>query len=89
MAQMANRSLITVRFSPNNRHIDVKTLQRAKHHHHQHPLPAAIALAAQIDWANFPLPRSDRDGRGESPRAYMADSMTLEGHTRMQQTRHS
>lgn len=31
------------------------------------PVPAAIALLAQIDWANFPRPRSDRDGRGRWP----------------------
>lgn len=31
------------------------------------PVPAAIALLAQIDWASFPRPRSDRDGRGRWP----------------------
>jgi hypothetical protein len=56
IAQMANRSLKTVRFSPNNRHIGLKTLQRTNHHHHnqQHPLPAAIALAGADRLGKFP-----------------------------------
>lgn len=43
-AQMANRSLKSVHFSSNRRHLDIRTLQRVKHHHEQHLLSSAQCL---------------------------------------------
>ncbi|KAK1836504.1 hypothetical protein QBC39DRAFT_87383 [Podospora conica] len=70
MTADGNRALGNADFDSNHQHDDVRTL-RAKHGRQQYPLSAAIALAAQIDWTNFSLPRSDRYGRGERPRAYL------------------